>query len=974
MIRFQRALMLCRFRGFSTRSENGISKFVSSIDGPSIQPKKSSHPQSTSSTSSSSQPTNKSRKPSSHFVSSFQRSRAPRADGPDSQKKLLKAVEHLRDLVTSGRAAEARAYSMSFCVSRAAAGVTNSSAEEWSLFLRHSLTACLILSDFAGASEIWSLVERSAKSEISSFTASMRDFEALLSVAAVSGSRQDATQIMHKMKRLNLNVVNNRSNENSSSSSSISSIALWPPSSSCVAFAMQNLARNGIPYRSISLFEDHFSNAQNDDLDKDRLSLALCTLAASAATLTTNISSSSYLKQGQLLLDLADEAWKSLQAAYSLHDDSHLSSQIPVAAHCALIEAARRSQSKDIAALWLDRFRKGLAMRNKERDLKNRMLDNATTPLANSQWGPDTFVSSLPFSSSSSSSIVTTLQTPRLFDFVDDIVRVSNHPLSPFVSAARTFLDSLPQSPDNGADRVIEIFQLAVKDGVPVDDSGWWDDLLIVTATAEALSGRSAQGIASLQIRNLLKRAANDAESNIAAERPTSSRPWHKMAFPLVRCAGMFRNSPNHQGAEIENLAGDVLSCLRLITGRVPRMIHEARAASAADAGDVDSALLVIDSLAEDKVAASPYMFESVFEACLKAQSGHALGRASAQYALARFVASGMHPTPRISALLKRIDERFVAEEEIEKEARRALSISKLRRRGLRGSRIINQRFGGRQRSELMEDGEDDAAGDSVETKERLNGEMNTISSSDSFKRPSSESVIPSNEESLTEKKKEVEKEDLSSVGSQVVKPEESVAVALPSSEDNDELSAFRSALQREELENKEAGFSIHDRSDEEMEMEEEVEDLNIPLNDDELARFSIIRASRDCGLRLNNRDSRILRALKAADEQDSGFEEADELKSDDSSVDGEGGNVMQYSEEVEDDEVVLDGHKPLPAYMLGGSSSSVEDHSDNNVREAVATSSSKDAAPSRESSAKQLARAFAQRRRNVTGLEEEET
>jgi hypothetical protein len=492
------------------------------------------------------------------------------------------------------------------------------------------------------------------------------------------------------MKRLNLNVVNKSSNENSSSSSSsISSIdsALWPPSSSCVAFAMQSLARNGIPYRSISLFEDHFSNARNDDLDKARLSLALCTLAASAETFTTIISSSSHLKQGQLLIDLADEAWKSLQAAYSLHDDSHLSSQIPVAAHCALIEAARRSQSKDIAALWLDRFRKGLAMRNKERDLKNHVLDNATNPLANSQWGPDTLVSSLPFSSPSSSSFVTTLQTPRLSDFVDDIVRVSNHPLSPFVSAARTFLDSLPQSPDNGADRVIEIFQLAVKDGVPVDDSGWWDDLLIVTATAEALSGRSAQGIASLQIRDLLKRAANDAGSNIAAGRPTSSRPWHKMAFPLVRCAGMFRNSPHHQGAEIDNLAGEVLSCLRLITGRVPRMIHEARAASAADAGDVDSALLVIDSLAEDKVAASPYMFESVFEACLKAQSGHALGRASAQYALARFVASGMHPTPRISALLKRIDERFVAEEEEEKEARRALSISKLRRRGLRRGR-----------------------------------------------------------------------------------------------------------------------------------------------------------------------------------------------------------------------------------------------------------------------------------------------
>jgi len=870
---------------------------------------------------------------------------------------------------------------MTFCVSRAAAGVTNSSAEEWSLFLRHSLTSCLILSDFAGASEIWSLVERSAKSEISSFTASVRDFEALLSVAAVSGSRQDATQILHKMKRLNLNVVNNSSNDNSSSSnSSISSIdsALWPPSSSCVAFAMQSLARNGIPYRSISLFEDHFSNARNDNLDKARLSLALCTLAASAETFTTIISSSSHLKQGQLLIDLADEAWKSLQAAYSLHDDSHLSSQIPVAAHCALIEAARRSQSKEIAALWLDRFRKGLAMRNKERDLKNHVLDNATTPLANSQWGPDTLVSSLPFSSTtSSSSFVTTLQTPRLSDFVDDIVRVSNHPLSPFVSAARSFLDSLPQSPDNGADRVIEIFQLAVKDGVPVDDSGWWDDLLIVTATAEALSGRSAQGIASLQIRDLLKRAANDAGSNIAAGRPTSSRPWHKMAFPLVRCAGMFRNSPHHQGAEIENLAGDVLSCLRLITGRVPRMIHEARAASAADAGDVDSALLVIDSLAEDKVAASPYMFESVFEACLKAQSGHALGRASAQYALARFVASGMHPTPRISALLKRIDERFVAEEEEEKEARRALSISKLRRRGLRGSRIINQRFGGRQRSELME--EDDAAGDSVETKKRLDGEMNTIPSSDPSNRTSSESVIPSNEEIITEKKKEeVEKEDLSSVGSEEGKPEELVAVALPSSEDDEELSAFRSALQREELENKDVGFSIHDRSDEAMEMEEEVEDLNISLNDDELARFSIIRASRDCGLRLNNRDSRILRALKAADEQDSGFEEADELKSDDSSVDGEGSDVMQYSEEAEDDEVVLDGHKPLPAYMLGGSSSAVEDHgdnnADNNVREAVATSSSKDAAPSRESSAKQLARAFAQRRRNVTGLEVEET
>ena len=406
-------------------------------------------------------------------------------------------------------------------------------------------------------------------------------------------------------------------------------------------------------------------------------------------------------------------------------------------------------------------------------------------------------------------------------------------------------------------------------------------------------------------------------------------------------------------------------------------MIHEARAASAADAGDVDSALLVIDSLAEDKVAASPYMFESVFEACLKAQSGHALGRASAQYALARFVASGMHPTPRISALLKRIDERFVAEEEEEKEARRALSISKLRRRGLRGSRIINQRFGGRQRSELMEEG--DAAGDSVETKKRLDGEMNTIPSSDPSNRTSSESVIPSNEEIITEKKKEeVEKEDLSSVGSEEGKPEELVAVALPSSEDDEELSAFRSALQREELENKDVGFSIHDRSDEAMEMEEEVEDLNISLNDDELARFSIIRASRDCGLRLNNRDSRILRALKAADEQDSGFEEADELKSDDSSVDGEGSDVMQYSEEVEDDEVVLDGHKPLPAYMLGGSSSAVEDHgdnnADNNVREAVATSSSKDAAPSRESSAKQLARAFAQRRRNVTSLEEGET
>ena len=163
-----------------------------------------------------------------------------------------------------------------------------------------------------------------------------------------------------------------------------------------------------------------------------------------------------------------------------------------------------------------------------------------------------------------------------------------------------------------------------------------------------------------------------------------------------------------------------------MINGRVPRVLYEARAASAADAGDIDSALSVIDSLAEDKVAASPYMFESVFEACLKAQSGHGLqGRSRAQYALARFVSSGMHPTPRISALLKRIDEHFVAEEEKEKEARRVLSISKLRRRGLRGTRIINQRFGELKRSEMATVSED-AADELVEAVKSSNDEANS--------------------------------------------------------------------------------------------------------------------------------------------------------------------------------------------------------------------------------------------------------
>jgi hypothetical protein len=997
MLRFTKAITLCRIqiRAYSTRYEEIPKKIGSKNESKSITPTPPKSISSSLSSSSSSfspppptpptsshQPTNKSRKSTSRFVSSYQRSRAPVVKA-DEEKLLMNAVEHLQKLVSSGQDAEARAYSMSFCVSRAAAGITNSSAVEWSMFLRHSLGACLHLSDFAGASEIWSLVEKSAKNELSSFTASMKDFEALLSVAAVSGSRQDATQILHKMKRSNLNYSTYSSNNSPPNGVSGEDIkdsidtVLWPPSSHCVSYAMQSLARNGIPYRSISLFEDHFSNARYGNLDKARLSLALCLIAASVETSSTmstsSLSSSSLLslKQEQLVLDLSEDVWKALKSAYSLDDDVLLSSQIPVAAHCAMIEAARRIQNEDMAALWLDRFRMGISLRNKKQDEEYRVLEE-TASFINSQWGPETLVSSSS-SSSSSSTHVTHFNS----DNMDDIVRVSNHPLSPFVSAARTFLDVLPQSPRKNADRVIDIFKTAVKDGLE-DNSEWWHDLLIVTATAEALSGRAVEGIASIKIRDMLNLKANEIASNAAANDdvmkstaadivPKSSfPPWHNMAYPLVRSAGLFRNSSNHNGAEMENLAINILKWIRKINGRVPRVLYEARAASAADAGDIDSALSVIDSLAEDKVAASPYMFESVFEACLKAQSGHGLqGRSRAQYALARFVSSGMHPTPRISALLKRIDEHFVAEEEKEKEARRVLSISKLRRRGLRGSRIINQRFGELKRSEMATVSED-AADKLVEAVKSSTDEANS-------------SISINEEMRLTEdeekEKKEEEKKD-SSDKNVSLEASQIVSIApLPSVVDNDDddLRAFRSSLLREEQENKQVDFISHEDIDEvEDEMNDE-EDISMPLDDNDLARFSIIRASRDCGLKLHKRDSRILSALKAADEQDSGFDENNEERSTDSSINGGrgegGGDALRFSDDMDDDEVVLDGHKPLPSYMLGVAPSNDDDE---NQTSAPTLKNSKEPLK-RESSTKQFARAFAQRRINVSGLEDEE-